>query len=343
MGKANIMLNSDASFIVFSIGSAGSHKQQQCPSFVENYSNRIDILNYDPLFKTSTFEVSHKTHLYYFNQALNNINQDEIYQFIKEMIFQNKKIVVLDHRYPLLDDFILQIGKNFNNQIGNQLEIMGSYFHDIPVFKYHKNLFNLGGSQKIHQVLQEAWNLWKNYPDEIFSENHYNIFSTQKLTEWREQFKSIGILYRNLQSITSEDLFTADNLTEKKPKPIVGLSENAYEQLLQERIYSLKDPLKLAAALLKHCEMARFKVFIEQTLEHDPAFLKKTDRFHRTIAHMAVSHNVADDPTVIYFLAEKGVNFSVSDKHGFTPLDFTQWKAGLRVKEALNNCIKIPT
>lgn len=352
---------------VFSFGSAGSDTQQLYPNFVashilnsNNISNNniinnaiindenknhvfVNIYNFDPLFKNCSMEKTNQTYIYYFNQTLEQKLYSKIYDYIHARLYNsNSKIVIIDHRHPLLDDFILQIGRDFQDMIGSQLEIIGSYFSDTPVFKYHKALFALGQKTDIHAVLQKAWNLWKDFPDETFRSHQYNIFSTKQLERWRKEFQSIGVLFRNLASIKSEDLFqkkTEIQNKQKQPSPIIGLSDKDYEALLQKYIYQLDDPLKISAALLKHNEIERFKFFVENQIAKDPQFLNKKNRFHRTLAHIAVSHNVFDDASIIYFLSEKGLDFSLPDKHGFTPLDFTQWKAGPMVQGALQSLI----
>lgn len=260
LSNAPSLFNND--IIIFSIGSAGTDEAQQYPPFARDLTGTQDAqkvitINIDPCFSDQEKILISKTDVLYYaftlglSESLSGLSNAEIGSMglmhrllsadridnefiglVRRLLNSHKRVILIDHTCPEFSQALFKISRANQALMGDQLEIIGSYFQDIPVFIYNSGLFASDLDRKqLNASLKTIWDTWNNrYNPSVGPEHGYNVFTTQELNEFRAQHQSIGTLYRNLSSIRASDLFRRayhpNEPGEELPPitPMIGLS-----------------------------------------------------------------------------------------------------------------------
>lgn len=240
------LLESTADTIIISLGSANGDVQQRCPNFAKKLSekSRVDVLNLDPNFSDNGFmhALSSKNLFVYSYTGLigsPSLKDKPIMPYEDALQIQraiqlgiqyllkwtSKKVILFNHTSPSLVEFFCQIGTEFNQKLGQQLEIIGtSGCFNFPVFVHSAALFQKGSPEQIKQVTAPAWAVvaaakqssdgnWSDYG--LVQNKSYPQYVKENLLNWQTKFEStIGVLFGSIADIPAEALFKQDN----KPK-----------------------------------------------------------------------------------------------------------------------------
>jgi hypothetical protein len=141
-----------------------------------------------------------------------------------------------------------------------------------------------------------------------------------------------GELYPTLQALGVNDLFKSSlylhqkialqEVSEQVRPPLRGMKR--VEERTQICLIELEKWIKLGK--------------IQETIDYlngHPNMLSAKNKFGRTLAHIAVTANLNDDPTLIHYLAERNVDLCIRDNNGHCPVAFVAWNAGPKTTAAL--------
>lgn len=325
------VLKSEATTLIFSIGSAGGDKQQTCPNFAVDLSasEKIDIMNFDSGFKAEQkINMNENLVVYFYQERVEGELEKQLGRCIETAMQANKKIIVMDHIGVSLTPFTIDMLQLYADKVGTQIEFMGGYTLDIPIFKYKGQFFKNKSFKEVNKQLGKAW-VWCERLDTSLGNEPFNVFSTKELQGWRDQHSNIGILYRNLASVRAQELFS-----NKSPSPIIGIDNEKFEKNKNEEIENIKngnlEPFEKIEELLKKRAMG----IVIDCIKQNPKLLG-LKKHGRTLAHLAVTHNPLDNPELVHFLGKEKVDLTTLDQFGYPPLAFTAWNAGPKTTEAL--------
>lgn len=229
------MAQSKAEVLVFSIGSAGADEQQQCPKALKQLpdTTRVDVINLDPLY----IERTKMTHLSTDNRAvyqfggrlrgsitssnlspfidklksvatLDQINKQyyiDLFNLFDDILTNTKtKLILIENSSPHLSDLFCRLAIKHANKIGNQLEVIGSYFKNYPVFLYSQELFKDADRKGVLDRILPAWEKWRG--KKYDGKGELDI-SSEEIEACKKEYAKWGILYPKLEDIPIEALF----------------------------------------------------------------------------------------------------------------------------------------
>lgn len=220
---AQIIAGSSAQVLVVSVGSAGTDTQQQAPDFLTEISKKekVEVINIDPNFESNGFvdALSRKNlYVYHFQGMLETRPPfkliDKLHQNSIDALFKvlenflentNKKVILLENRSPLLQWLFSTLALQHSDKVGSQLEIIGSYFQNCPVFVYRPEFFKkCKDSKEMNDLIEPAWAKWRVKYD---SEKQDYIIDASEFQKWQQEYAELGVLFRTLKAISASDLF----------------------------------------------------------------------------------------------------------------------------------------
>lgn len=331
-----------APIVILSLGPYSSHfdQQQYLPNFsieiADNFGFSVDILNIDmgfsetlaskpqPLFDSGFQDLSVEFSVSCYKHFLG----EDVAGFlggVTELLDRDQFVIIVHHLSPTIPEWLLAYLINNQDKLGNSLEIIGSYFTDIPVVLYRQSLFDGNSPDEINTMLTKQWSKWTMAFDEgLGVEQQYNTMTTSELEDLRNQVSHLGILYRNLASISAWDLFNPD----AEPQPIIGLSEDEKAAYLKQLTQSLDPSAPLVDAADKGLTSVVNNLLTSQEID-------QRNQYGRTALMQACSKGHLE---IIHLLLDAGADPTLSARSpNETPINFAAWGKHLEVIKVLVN------
>ncbi len=306
-----ILLQNDADVIIVSIGSHDS-KEEQFPTYSKQFSDnkkKVLILNIDPHFGTEFpkgplgRKFAKNIDIFHFG-----IFFDKKLSAAVGMALNNGKHLIVQCFLAgnnILDEVHI-LAAEFNDKVGQQLEIIGGY-DDIyfPPLVYSKHFFQTNKDRSgIHKI-----------QGEIGGGLHIPFQSYQKVLETL----NFGKLYPRLDKLYADDF---------------SLEDPHFRTKLSDNDRKLRFEFDVIEVMLNQGK-------IKQAIEYLTTYKSLVgikNPYGRTLAHLAVTANIKDAPDIadfISFLVKNGIDITRPDLHGLSPLAFTAWNAGPNTTKAL--------
>lgn len=326
-------LDPNVQLFVFSIGSGGVDMEQILPSFCFSASC-AQVINFDKLFKEDISSKVDNVQVKIYKQNVDDKLQNRLDNIINELLKAGKQVVWLENRSHVLQDNIIEMAKRYKQAMPMQFELIGGHFQDMPLLVYDAKAF-ADSPDNVRVNIGRMVDHWiKRNDNTLPTEHAYDVFTTQELQSWRDQFKEVGILYRNIQNIPLDELFVDRNNI--RLQPIYGITQEQEQQRKAVLTAYEATPEKRFELLSKWIKENKYNDFADLLAKH-PDMLHHKFQFGRTVAHLVIIENNSDNIMFLDCLQKQGVDWNAQDNNGYAPIKFCAFNAGPQVLDWMLN------